>query len=105
MKTTNTCPKCSGRKLFYIPEVHQPPEDNGWENQPFPFAVTAIDQSSTKHGRYDIVGAGPVESVVCATCGYTEWYASRQALMMLDQIAQRSPHVRVIQAPASPPYR
>jgi len=109
MKNTRACPKCSGRKLFYIPEVHQPPEDNGWEYPTRPRAVTAVVKtvaSSTSHGRYDILEAAPCEAVVCGACGFIEWYASPAALTVLDNIARHEgTHVRVVQDPQQTPYR
>ena len=106
MKSSLACPKCSGRKLFHIPEVHQPPEDNGWENPTRPRALTAVVSRATpQFGRHDIVEAGPCKAVVCATCGFIEWYASPSALARLKALAREGTHVRVIQPPAQPPYR
>ncbi len=106
MKNTATCPKCGGHKLFWVRDVRQPPEDDGWENQPFPFAITSVWRPSGGHGRYDILSASPCESVICAACGYVEWYASPQALKILEQIVQRGEgDVKVVQGPATAPYR
>ena len=109
MKNTQTCPKCSGRKLFHIPEVNQPPADRGWQDVTWAFTLTAIASPSQAGdgSKFDITGATPCEAVVCAACGYTEWYASRQALTILEDIARKSRgrDVRVIDGPPLPPYR
>lgn len=40
--------------------------------------------------------AAPYETLVCAACGYAEWYASKSALTKLARMAE-SKAIRVIE--------
>jgi hypothetical protein len=105
MKRTQTCPKCGGQQFFFVPDVHQPPDDNGYEKLPWPLAITSIYTAERSNGNetYRITSAGPSEAVVCATCGFIESYASPQALKMLEMMAQEQPkHVRVVSGTPQP---
>ena len=104
MKRTQTCPKCSGQQFFFVPEVHQPPDDDGWEKTPWACAVTTIYTGERRHGgdHYKIVAAKPCEAVVCAACGYIESYASPQALQTLAKMAEQGNHVRGVRGAAQP---
>ena len=57
MKSTFTCPRCRGTKVWH---VASPPD---------------VDGLSVR-GRRVRAGATPLEVFVCAGCGYTLWYAA-----------------------------
>jgi hypothetical protein len=57
------------------------------------FAVTGAFVPTGKKGvlgneKTELVSAGPYESLVCAACGYAEWYASKSALRDLARMAE-----------------
>jgi predicted nucleic-acid-binding Zn-ribbon protein len=108
MKNTCTCPKCGGRKLFHIPQVAQDYVDDGQQRINL-FTVTAAEIPTGEKGLFgdkkEIVAAGVYEALVCAACGYAEWYASRHALTMLAKIAARSDDVRVLDGTPPEPFR
>jgi hypothetical protein len=72
----STAPFCPdrvprGRKLFHITSVEQTYCDTQANLKSF--AVTV---------------AGPYETLVCAACGFAEWYASKSALDKLTRMAE-----------------
>src|SRR5262245_48051226 len=98
MKATGTCPKCSGRKLFHISSVSQTYCDA--QGSLKTFAVTSAIVPTGEKGllgeKKEMVVAAPYETLVCAGCGYAEWYASMSALVSLEQMAEGRA-VRVIE--------
>lgn len=107
MSHTRQCPSCGGRKLFVIPEV-KINTPNGF----MPFAAMSAELPAGRtgaqavwKGTHDHVEVGPFGALVCAACGHTEWYAAKDALTTLADIAARSDAVRVIQEAEPPPYR
>jgi hypothetical protein len=79
MKSTQTCPKCSGKKIAVIAKVED--EDS--------VAIPLVRLSRQGYGHY--------ESWVCVACGYAEFYAL--GADVLEPIAKQSPHqVRIIDA-------
>jgi predicted nucleic-acid-binding Zn-ribbon protein len=88
MRTSNTCPKCSGRKLVVAGPRYS--NEHGW------FLIPVIPEGSR----------GYYESWTCAACGYTEFYA--MALSDVDEIAAQYPDVvRIVESgePSRGPYR
>ena len=68
MKASGICPKCEGRKFWRIETV--------WDHAhagyaAFPVAVV------NKWGGLNTDAMGGFETIVCAACGYTEWYATK----------------------------
>jgi predicted nucleic-acid-binding Zn-ribbon protein len=91
VKKTGTCPKCAGRKLFHIASVEQTYCDAMGSLKTF--AVTGAIVPTGKKGllgneEKEVLVAAPFETVVCASCGFTEWYASKSALARLERMAQ-----------------
>ncbi|CAN5923845.1 hypothetical protein BH11MYX4_BH11MYX4_49410 [soil metagenome] len=110
MKKTATCPKCRGRKLFLVAQVQHTYCDAGGSLRAF--HVTSAAMKTGKKGMFggdatEIESAGPYETIVCAGCGYAEWYVPAHALAMLAQMAERSGAVRVIDGDVAPagPFR
>lgn len=60
LKRDHVCPNCDGRKIWNVRRAPAPGQ-LGYTSLP----VAEIDQE----------GAGNFETLVCAGCGYTEWYA------------------------------
>ena len=61
------CPQCESRKLWRIDTVEVPTSSNMSQHQPLGVVM---------HGSF--FGPRPVgkfEAVICAKCGFTEWYA------------------------------
>jgi hypothetical protein len=86
-----TCPKCSGRKLFHITSVEQTYCDA--QGSLKSFAVTGAFLPTGKKGllggdKTELLVAGPYETLVCAACGFAEWYASKGALAKLTRMAE-----------------
>lgn len=110
MKQTKTCPKCDGRKLFDIPAVQQTYCDA--QGSLRSFDVTGATVFSGKKNMFggaesEVVVAGPYSAMVCAACGYAEWYASSGALQTLARMAERGAGVRLVDGDAPPkaPFR
>jgi hypothetical protein len=65
------------------------------------FQVTSAEVKTGKKGLLggsaaEIKSAGPYETVVCAGCGYAEWYASSSALRALEAMVAGASSVRVV---------
>jgi hypothetical protein len=64
------CLKCDNRRLWVIDKVSQPELDSS--NRVWPMAVGA------REGQFltsDRIAVGSFQLIVCAECGYSEWYA------------------------------
>jgi predicted nucleic-acid-binding Zn-ribbon protein len=111
MKTTHVCPKCSGTKLFVVPQVRQPDPDSS--NGTLPMHVLAVNAPS------DVIGVpegnsyraviGTFEAWICGGCGYTEWYA-QDAARYLELLAEYEKHstvksVIIVAPPPPSPFR
>jgi predicted nucleic-acid-binding Zn-ribbon protein len=99
MKTSGSCPKCSGRKLFHITSVEQTYCDALGSLKSF--AVASAFVPTGKKGmlggtQSEVLVAAPYETMVCAGCGYAEWYASKTALAKLARMAE-SNAIRVLE--------
>lgn len=99
MRSTQTCPKCSGRKFavsarFQVPEVGECP---------------AIMAHTVTRSGMESIRAGKFQTWMCLSCGYTEFYA--YDLGDLAQIEQAvgtwSDQMRIVDAtaPQKGPYR
>lgn len=108
VKTTGTCPKCQKRKVFVIRPVQQTFCDAQGTLRTFDLATAEVrtgtrtifgEQTKTE-------GSGPVDALVCATCGYVEWYAPSSTLAKLARLAERSSVVTLIDGErGDAPYR
>ena len=97
MKTTGQCPKCQGRKTYQIREVKQTNCDAKGTLRSFDVtAGMAPTGGKTVFGgtELEVVVAGPYETIVCAGCGYAEWYVPRHALDRLERMAEGRAGVR-----------
>ena len=74
MKASGICPKCKGRKFWRIETVQ---EHGHGGFAPLPVAVVQ------SWGGLNRELMGKFETVICAGCGFTEWYA-----MQLDQLRE-----------------
>jgi hypothetical protein len=72
MKNSGECIKCKGRRLWIVDQVMQP--DFEHNNCSWKMAVTSHDFRGPGH-RESRVAPGSFQIIVCAGCGYTEWYA------------------------------
>ena len=91
MKATGICPKCSGRKLFHVTSVEQTFCDAQGSLKSFAVtgAIVPTGKKSMLGGEQtEVLVAGPYETMVCAGCGYAEWYASQNALTKLERMAE-----------------
>jgi len=107
MQSTQTCPKCSGKKFAVTDEFRHPDQESSNMTRPFP-AITIIahrvDQVRT--GPWARETLGSFETWICLGCGYTEFYA--RGIEQVEEIAKRWPErVRIVDAgPAAlGPYR
>jgi len=106
MRTHQRCPKCTGTKL-YVCTNHQPDGDNA--NYVHPLHVTAIEVPAKKlgvtHGTLFRTHVGSYETWICASCGYTEWYA-RDPAHLLEKLSKLPDSgVRVVDSTPVVPYR
>jgi len=74
MKNSGKCIKCNNKRLWIVDEVKQP--DFERDNCTWKMTVT----SHSFRGADGSFGArrispGSFQVIVCAECGYTEWYA------------------------------
>lgn len=106
MRQSETCPKCSSRKIFVVKEVGNEHAEYV-KTVPLPVAVAELESGVGLLGRsVKIVQAGHFEAYVCAKCGWTEWYA--EGLDALERLAAKSSAVRIIDRepdPEASPYR
>jgi predicted nucleic-acid-binding Zn-ribbon protein len=103
MRTTATCPKCSGKKIV-VTDLCEVRDNKG---VPIPVLVGTIRMSimgkTIDAGK---AGIGSFESWICAACGYTEFYA--KDLGDVDALAAARPDaVRIVDStlPARGPFR
>jgi predicted nucleic-acid-binding Zn-ribbon protein len=101
MRSTQTCPKCSGQRLAVMDEFRQP---EAGSSSTTVVVVVAIEAEGMFRGNAG--GLGSFETWICLGCGYTEFYARR--LKGIEALAEKHPdRVRIIE-PTSPkrdPYR
>jgi hypothetical protein len=110
VKTTGICPKCQGRKLFHVTAVRHTYCDA--QGSLRDFNVTSAEVPTGKKGVFggtstEIESAGPYETLVCAGCGYAEWYVPRYALEALERLSKATGAVRLIDGsnPSDTPFR
>ncbi len=77
MKKSERCIKCNNKRLWIVDEVKQPDVDSS--NRTWTMAVTSHEIESRRKPRGSTenrISAGTFQVIVCAACGYTEWYAN-----------------------------
>lgn len=93
MRSTQTCPKCSGRK-FAVSEVFRQPTV-ARASFTRPFRAITIDREKPHNDLY--IAMGWVESWICIGCGYMELYAYQ--IKDLEQLAEQYPdQLRIVDA-------
>lgn len=108
MKSSGQCPKCACAKLYVVDEVRQPSPDsiNGVTKMAVTCAeVPAADVGLADDNRYR-AEIGRFEAWICASCGFTEWYA-KNVTAAFEHLVRlgRHVHVRVVERPAGTPFR
>jgi predicted nucleic-acid-binding Zn-ribbon protein len=101
MRTTATCPKCSGTKIV-VDELRQIAP--GVNARPVP--ALAWETNSGPLGAPEVKQVGSFEAWICAACGYTEFYA--KYLWDIDKLAAERPDdVRIVHGinPQRGPFR
>ncbi len=106
MKAKEMCPKCEGRKLYVIDEVAQPAQES--INLVIPLAVTTLETASDTVGlltdnKYRAV-IGRYQAWICASCGFTEWYAKDFEEHLEAAVRARVRGVRLVDRTRTP-YR
>ena len=100
MRSSQTCPKCSGQKFAVTREFRQAPRSNS--NATFQFPAITLEIKALD----DRIITGRFEAWLCMGCGYTEFYA--YGLEGVEQLAQQYPdQLRIVDArpPEQGPYR
>ena len=92
MKTTLTCPKCGGGKIWRIDRFTTPSEYQGGTEM-----HVVIDRGP----REPLLTAGSFDAYVCHGCGYTEFYAHHLAELR----HMPSSGVHLLERPGTAPYR
>jgi predicted nucleic-acid-binding Zn-ribbon protein len=103
MRTTATCPKCSGKKIVVTELRHT---NNVGEVGERIDAIPVVGIRVRRSLTWDTKVVGTFESWICAACGYTELYA--KDLGDVDKLAAERPtDVRIVDAavPARGPFR
>jgi predicted nucleic-acid-binding Zn-ribbon protein len=104
MRSSQTCPKCHGRKFLVAPEVVQP--DPNSSNGTHRLAITCSyvpTNNDSFFGDYERAVAGAFEAWICAGCGYTEWYAKLDAKAV--QLLLKDGALRSVDATSATPFR
>jgi hypothetical protein len=99
MRSTQTCPKCSGRKFAVTDEYRLPDREYDGMTQPMP-AVSLDSEGLPKRGAsFGGVATGRLESWLCLGCGYVEFYAKDYDLSVLEQLQRKCPgRFRIVDA-------
>ena len=99
MRSTQTCPKCAGKKFTVSTEFKLPDERSS--NVTYPLPAITIQRSWASRST-----SGKFETWICTGCGYTEFYAC--GFEDLDALARQHPdQLRIVDArpPEQGPYR
>ncbi len=108
MRSTQTCPKCAGRRFATTSEFQVPDErgEGGRSVKAVP-AFTAESKSRGLMGTSTIsMTTGHFEQWICLGCGYTEFYVND--LESIERAAKEFPlRLRIVDAvpPDRGPYR
>jgi predicted nucleic-acid-binding Zn-ribbon protein len=82
MRSTQTCPKCSGQRFAVNDEFRQPDQDSSDGTEPLPAITIKVPKDDwNPDGPSCRKALGSFETWICLGCGYTEFYA-----MGLDNI-------------------
>ena len=108
MRSTQICPKCTGKRFAVQPEFRQPDHDSDTITWPFyAFAIpTGAPPKTGARSNHSRNVFGQFESWTCLECGYTEFYAF--GLDKVEEAARKWPHHLRIVGPAEEgqgPYR
>lgn len=101
MRTTQTCPKCLGKRFAVTDEFRQPDCETPNVTRPFPAFTIVTDQRGLARETL-----GRFWTWICLGCGYTEFYA--YDIEHVEELAKRWPdRLRIVDArpPAQGPYR
>jgi predicted nucleic-acid-binding Zn-ribbon protein len=104
MRTTATCPKCSGKKIIVTDLRHTHYSARRGESLETIPAVSVAVRGFFGGTRV----CGGFESWICAACGYTEFYAKDLDLDDVDRLAAQWPEdIRIVDsaAPKRGPFR
>jgi predicted nucleic-acid-binding Zn-ribbon protein len=94
MRSSQTCPKCSGNKFAVTAEFRQPVH-RSTATEPF-FAVTLTEEIGRFFGS-STAPRGGFETWICLGCGYTEFYA--KGLDGIEELAKEHPEqLRIVDA-------
>ncbi len=97
MKSTQTCPKCAGRKFATIDEFQIPDLRDRAERAAHGVPAVTIESKPDRWGKTSATTVGSLEQWICMGCGYTEFYT--RDLEMVAEAARQFPHrVRVVDA-------
>ena len=97
MRSTQTCPECSGKRFLVMPKL-----------QVISQRGTGIAHALVVNKGWSGEHSGTFETWTCLGCGYTALYASGIDLTRLDELCREFPEqVRVVDAtpPKQGPYR
>ncbi len=109
MKTTHKCPKCEHRRIWVVDPIALRVSAEEVTQLALASAVVTDTTSGGPATRAlfgDVertVTGGRLEAFVCASCGYTEWYAGQ--LDALETIAKQSDAVRLIDRGSTQAFR
>ena len=73
MRNSGVCVKCKGQHLWIVDQVHQPDCDG--QARANRMVVTCYEFPEEVRHENERIPVGSFQVVICAACGYTEWYA------------------------------
>jgi predicted nucleic-acid-binding Zn-ribbon protein len=108
MRSTQTCPKCSGKRFAVAKEFRQGAAGSGRQDWTVPFHAIAVPTSAVSADEENSDGArktGHFKTWICLDCGYTEFYA--YGLAGIHELADKYPdRLSIVDAtPTDGPYR
>lgn len=90
MRSTQTCPKCSGKKIAVVNRFRQPDQESSNGVHVLPAVTVEADDGWSRR-----IAVGSFETYICLGCGFVELYAS--GLEEIESMAATWPkQVRVL---------
>jgi hypothetical protein len=100
MRTTATCPKCSGKKMMVV-DVRQNPADPRNQLVPAIAALPVIAFNAKQWLASAPRMLGRFEAWICIACGFTELYAEDLGAIDVEELAAQYPDdVRIVDGAA-----
>jgi predicted nucleic-acid-binding Zn-ribbon protein len=77
MRATHRCPKCQHTEVLFVPQLADRDDDDRIR----PLVVHVVEYDWREDAEF-----GRLQAYVCRSCGYTELYTEKAALLPLEKI-------------------